>query len=148
MSYLISILVLRTLCTRLRFKRHTKLSVTPISPPLKYLLVWQDSKAEGETGGDGMCINILKQAGCMEFCFAFLTRIQNSECLCISRNHTALPRTLNTSTVMCDYWCTQLKGKSFTILPGKEHLELPVPVIWQVLNSKGHYIPFDVQRGH
>lgn len=64
-SDLISILVSRTLCTRQRFKRHIKLSVTPISPLKKHLSVWQDSKAEGKTGGDGMCINILKQARCM-----------------------------------------------------------------------------------
>lgn len=69
-----------------------------------------------------MCTNILKQARHMEFCFTFHTRIQNSECLCIGRNHMALLRTLNTSRVTRDYRCTLPKGKSFTTLPGKEHL--------------------------
>lgn len=125
-----------------------RLSVTSISPPLKYLPVWQDYKAKGKTGGNGMCINILKQARCMEFCFTFHTRIQNSEYLYISRNHMALPTTLNTSTVIGYHWSTQLKVKSFTILPRKDHLELPVLITWQVIISKGHYITFEVQRGH
>lgn len=105
-SDLISILVSRRLCTRQRFKRHVKLSVTLISPLRKYLLVWQDSKAEENTGGHGMCISILKQA---KFYFTFPTRIQNSECLCIGRSHVIL-RTLNTSTVMHDNLSAQLKG--------------------------------------
>lgn len=117
-----------------------KLSATPISPPLKYSPVWQDSKAEGKTGGDGMRINILKQARCMEFSFTFHTMIQYHECFCISRNYMALLRTRNTGTVMRGYWCTQLKGKSLAILSRKEDLELRALIIWQVITSKGQYI--------
>lgn len=137
-----SILVSRTLCTRQRFKRRLKLSVTLISPLKKHLSVWQDSKAEAKTGCHG--ISILKQARCMQFYFTFPTRSQNSEVFVLVEvmwfwEHWIAQSCMTTSMPS---W------KAFTILPGKGHLELLVLTIWKVLISNRNYITFEMQSGH
>lgn len=144
-SDLISILVSRALRPRQRFKRDIKLSVTLISPLKKPLSFWQGSKAEAKTGGHGMCISILKQAKWINSISLFLQgfRIGNGFVLVEVMwfwEHWILAQSCMTTGLPS--W------NAFTILPGKEHLELLVLIIWKVVIRNRNYSVFEMQSGH